>query len=449
MAQKLVLKRLNKIIPMKKIVFILFIIPLLAISQHTISGTFSPAENYTLAFLYHATPDGANYIERAQLDSLGNFTIPMKANAAKGVYKIVYAVPPEENNFDIIYNGKEDVKLTFSLEKGVEFTESSENKLWSSYLNSIDMVNQTISSYFTKGSTDKKAFNSIFETLKETQISYENLAKDKLVDAFIKANKPYIPLAYEDLTTYSKNLKANFFKNVDFNDNLLRSSSVISDRVSGFVFGLSADTDDNTYKTHVDIVANAVKNNDAKIQTPVLELLWQEFKRRENHNLANYISENYLLALAKTTDNKILEQQLTSYKNTSVGAIAPDFEIQTNPSLKLSELKGDKYYVLIFWSSGCGHCLKELPKVKNLMGSINNTKVVAYGLENDALNWTNEIKNYPDFVHGIGLGKWENPLVQTFAIAATPTYFVLDANKKIIAKPYDFEGLQSFFGKLN
>jgi len=156
-----------------------------------------------------------------------------------------------------------------------------------------------------------------------------------------------------------------------------------------------------------------------------------------------------LLQLAKTTNNKILEQQLTSYKNTSVGSISPDFEIQTNPSLKLSELKGDKYYVLIFWSSGCGHCLNELPKVKKLMTSINNTKVVAYGLENDALNWTNEIKNYPDFVHGIGLGKWENPLVQTFAIAATPTYFILDANKKIIAKPYDFEGLQSFFGKLN
>jgi len=172
---------------MKKIVFILLIVPFLAISQHTISGKFSPAKDYTLAFLYHATPDGANYIERAELDSLGNFSITMKPDAAKGIYKIVYAVPPEENNFDLIYNGKEDVKLTFSIDKGVEFTESSENKLWSSYLNSMDMVNQTISSYFTKGSTDKKAFNSIFKTLEDTQNSYEGLAKDKLVDTFIKA----------------------------------------------------------------------------------------------------------------------------------------------------------------------------------------------------------------------------------------------------------------------
>lgn len=432
---------------MKKIIFALLIIPVLSFSQHNINGTFSPAKDYTYAFLYEATPDGANYVERAKLDSLGNFLLALDAIAKPGIYKIVYAIPPEENNFDLVYNGKENVTFTFSLDDGVNFTESSENKLWDSYLNSMDIVNQTISNFYTKGGTDKDAFNSIFKTLKETQASYEDLAKGKLVEAFIKANKPYTPVAYEDLSTYSKNLKANFFKNIDFNDPFLQSSSLITDRISGFIFGMSAATDNDTYKKHIDIVASAIKSTDTKIQSPLLELLWQEFKRRENHDMANYISKNYLLAIAKSTENKILEQQLLSYKNTSVGAVAPDFEIQTEPSLKLSELKGDTYYVLIFWSSGCGHCLKELPKVKDLMTTVSNTKVIAFGLENEAKDWSEEIKNYPDFVHGIGLGKWENPLVQTFAIAATPSYFVLDASKKIIAKPYDFESLEAFFGK--
>lgn len=432
---------------MKKNLSLFFLIPTFLISQQNISGTFSPAEDYTYAFLYKSTPDGANYINRAKLDSLGNFTLTLDENADPGIYKIVYAIPPEENNFDLVFSGKEDINFTFSMSEGVNFTESSENKLWASYLNSMDVVNKTISNFYTRGGTDKNAFNSIFATLKDTQTSYEKLAKGKLIEAFVKANKPYMPESYEDLPTYSKNLKANFFNSVDFNDELLRSSSLITDRVSGFVFGLSANTDNDTYINHVDIVARAIENNEAKIQSPVLELLWQEFKRRENHDLANYISNKYLLNIAKTTQNKILEQQLTSYKNTSIGSIAPDFAIQSEPSLKLSELKGDQYYVLIFWSSGCVHCLKELPKVKDLMSNISNTKVVAYGLEDDAINWSEEIKSYPDFVHGIGLGKWENQLVQTFAIAATPTYFILDANKKIIAKPYDFEGLEKFFKK--
>ena len=53
-----------------------------------------------------------------------------------------------------------------------------------------------------------------------------------------------------------------------------------------------------------------------------------------------------------------------------------------------------------------------------------------------------EIKNYPDFIHVIGLGKWDNPTVKTFGIAATPSYFLLDASKVIIAKPYDYEELK-------
>jgi len=431
---------------MKRILFTLLLVPFLGIAQYDISGTFSPAKNYTFAFLYHATPNGAEYVNRAELDSLGNFKISMNENSKTGIYKIVYAIPPEENNFDIIYSGKEDVQFKFSTDEGVSFIESSENKLWSSYLNSMEAVNQTISNFYSKGSKDKDAFTSIFSTLKSTQKSYEELAEGKLVSAFVKANKPYIPKDYEDIATYSKNLKDNFFNHINFNDPFLQSSSLITDRVSGFVFGLSTNTTNETYQNHVDIVANALFAVDAKIKSPYLELIWQEFKRRENHDMANYVSDKYLIDIAKATDNKILEQMLISYKNTSIGAVAPDFKIQDN--LKLSELKGDKYYVLIFWSSECGHCLKELPKVKEAMATISNTKVVTIGLEKNAAGWTEAIKNYPDFVHGIGLGKWGNPLVQTYAIAATPTYFVLDAKKMIVAKPYDVEGLKQFFKKL-
>ncbi|MFD1062799.1 TlpA family protein disulfide reductase [Winogradskyella litorisediminis] len=431
---------------MKKILFTLLFLPSLLMAQHKINGTFTPAENFTRAFLYHVTPEGANYVNMAEVDTLGNFSFSLKEDALAGNYKVIYAIPVEDNNFDLVYNGNEDVTFTFSLEKGVDFTESSENKLWQSYLNSMDVVNQTISNFYAKGGKDKAAFGSIFKTLKDTQAQYEILAEGKMVQKFIKANTPYIPTAYENLVTYSNNLKNNFFKHVDFSDPFLRSSSIITERVNGFVFGMAKDNEG--YKKHIDIISEAIKDEAANIQSPLLEQLWQEFKRQENHDMANYISDKSLLALAQQTENKILEQQLLSYKNTSLGAIAPDFIIQTGPTVKLSELKGDKYYVLVFWSSGCGHCLNELPKVKQLMSSVSNTKVVAYGLEKDTEQWSNEIKNYPDFMHGIGLGKWENPIVQTYAIAATPTYFVLDANKKIIAKPYDFEGLEKFFGGL-
>jgi hypothetical protein len=69
-------------------------------------------------------------------------------------------------------------------------------------------------------------------------------------------------------------------------------------------------------------------------------------------------------------------------------------------------------------------------------------KVVAYGLEETDTKWLEEIKKYPNFIHVLGLGKWENPMVKTYGVAATPMYFLLSESKIIMAKPYAFEDLE-------
>lgn len=427
---------------MKKLITILFALPMLTFSQ-SVKGTFSPAEDFSHAFLYQATPEGANYVNHGELDSEGNFEIPLDSTITPGIYKIVYAVPPEENNFDFIYDGKETIAFNFSYEKGVEFTESEENKLWNSYLKSMDMVNQTINNYYSKDNNDTEGFNSIFKVLKDRQLDYEKSANGKLVSAFITANRPYIPSQYENVNTYSQNLKNHFLSQIDFSNYLLQSSSFLVDRVTGYVFNLIENPDNTSYKAQVDDVAKAISDDNLKIKTNLIEILWQRFVTLENHELANYITDNYLLELANKSENKVLAETITSYKNTSVGTKAPNFEIvSTERTTSLHSLEGSEYYLLIFWSSGCGHCLNELPKVKALVANKPNLKVVAYGLEEEPTNWTKEIKNYPDFTHTIGLGKWDNPMVKTYGVAATPMYFLLSSSKIIMAKPYAYEDLE-------
>ncbi|BAO75335.1 TlpA family protein disulfide reductase [Winogradskyella sp. PG-2] len=427
---------------MKKLILALFILPLLGFSQ-SIKGNFSPAEEFSYAFLYEATPEGANYVNRGKLDAEGNFEITIDSSVAPGIYKIVYAIPPEENNFDFIYNGKETTAFNFSYEKGVEFTESEENKLWSSYLKSMDMVNQTISNYYTKDGKDEKGFNSVFKVVKDTQLAYEESANGKLVSAFITANRPYIPVAYEDLGTYSKNLKSHYLSQIDFSNYLLQSSSFLVDRVTSYVFDIVQNSSNETYKKHVDDVAATINSNNLGIKTNLLEILWQRFVTLENHDLANYITEKYLLELAHKTENKVLAETITSYKNTSIGTKAPNFDIPLVDNLtNLHQLKEEAHYLLIFWSSGCGHCLAELPKVKALIADNPKLKVIAYGLEDEDKKWSEEIKNYPNFTHVIGLGKWDNPIVKTYGVAATPMYFLLSPSKIIMAKPYDYNDLE-------
>ncbi|MDN3491366.1 TlpA family protein disulfide reductase [Winogradskyella bathintestinalis] len=426
---------------MKNIIILLFVLPFISFSQ-SVKGTFSPAKDYTFAFLYEATPESANYINRGQLDSLGNFEIQLDSTVKPGIYKIVYAVPPEENNFDFIYNGKETVAFNFSQENGVNFTASEENKLWNSYLKSIDMVNQTISNYYAKSNADQKGFKAIFKTLKDTQTGYEELAQGKLVLKFITANRPYIPNQYENISLYSKNLKAHYLNQVDFSDYLLQSSTFLIDRVTAYVFNMVENPSNTTYKQHIDDVAAAISDDNAKIKTSLLEKLWQRFVALENLELANFIADNYLLELAKKTENRVLHDMLISFKNTSIGSKAPNFDITLKGNkTSLHQLDRAEHYLLIFWSSSCSHCLEELPKVRALIAGTPNLKVVAFGLEENEHNWKKEIANYPDFIHKLGLNKWDNPTVITYGISITPTYFLLDSSKVISAKPYGFEEL--------
>ena len=433
---------------MKKLLILLFVLPLLLQAQ-SVKGTFLPAEDFSYAFLYHATPESANYVNRGQLDSIGNFEIQLDSTVAPGIYKIVYATPPEENNFDFIYDGKETVAFNFSNDKGVEFTKSEENKLWTSYLKSIEMVNQTISNYYSKENNDEKGFTAIFKTLKDTQTAYEELAKNKLVFKFIKANRPYIPTQYEGITTYSENLKQHYLSQVDFSDYLLQSSSYLIDRVTAYVFNMVADPSEATYKQHIDDVAAAISNDDLSIKTSLLEMLWQRFVALNNNNLANYITDSYLLELAKSTNNKVLEDMVISFKNTSIGSKAPNFEITLDgKKTSLHQIEGSENYLLVFWSSGCSHCLSELPQVREMVANKPNLKVVAFGLEDNSRDWERQKENYPDFIHQIGLEKWDNPIVKTYGISATPMYFILDASKHIIAKPYGIEQLEVLLKEL-
>jgi len=53
------------------------------------------------------------------------------------------------------------------------------------------------------------------------------------------------------------------------------------------------------------------------------------------------------------------------------------------------------------------------------------------------------IAEYPDFIHVLGLGKWDNPTSNAYGIESTPSFFLLDKDKKIIAKPYDAVALKT------
>ncbi len=445
---------IKKSFMLKKLIFVIMVLPTLVFAQHTIKGSLSPAKDYEWVILYEVTPISSLFVANTEVNEKGEFEFLLDSTISQGMYKIVYALPQEENNFDIIYNAKEDVEFTYNQETGIEYQSSIENQLVSSYTNSMSFVSQSIGNFFRQQSSDTLALASIFETQSETQTSFEDAAKGTIASHFIKANRPYIPKEFEDIKTYINNLKIHFFDYVDFNDETLQSSNFLIERILNYVFGMSSETEDDTttYKKNIDAVFLAMNNAKPIAKKTLFEALWQQMVDSNFEEVANYISDNYLISIAEALNDKELVNGLTLYKSLSIGNEAPDFsweevEGETTTIKHLSDLNTAEQYIIVFWSSTCSHCLKEIPQLQTYIKTLETGRlqVIAIGLEEESNRWENEILKYPEFIHVLGMGKWENEIGNSYNVTATPTYYVLDKDQKIISKPYDFEALKKFW----
>lgn len=443
---------------LKKILFLITCIPSILLAQHTIKGKFTPAKEFKFAILYKITPTTSIYVNNASISEEGDFEFKLDSTANKGIYRIVYALPQDEFNFDILFNNKEDIELSFNLEEGVNYTKSKENILLTSYHKSMETISNSLNAFYANNNPSEKEFKNIFSTLEKTQTEFEKAAKGTLAYHFIKASKPYIPTTFEDAKSYTKNLKENYYKNINFSDETLQSSSFLIESVLNYVLVLKDSDQTNNEKEYIEKInttIHAIGNNNTFKET-ILEILWNQFADLQNEPVANYIANQYLIPIAKQNKDIELVTKLTIFNNISLGKVAPDFTLEIPNEadkmdlIKLANYNHSKNYIIVFWSSTCSHCLKEMPQLHEYLKNTDTKEiqVIAIGLENEPYRWKDTTYKFPKFIHIYGEGKWDNPIGDAYGVTATPTYFILDADKKITAKPYDFEAVKKHFADL-
>jgi thiol-disulfide isomerase/thioredoxin len=126
------------------------------------------------------------------------------------------------------------------------------------------------------------------------------------------------------------------------------------------------------------------------------------------------------------------------------GTVVPDFTMEAingNP-VTLSAVQKDKT-LLLFWASWCPACKEMMPFLKNWAGR-NNIEVVAISLDTSASEWKNSVEQLgtESWVHLSDLKKWDGEVATRYNIYATPTLFIIDRERKIIAKPVKISDLE-------
>jgi thiol-disulfide isomerase/thioredoxin len=244
-----------------------------------------------------------------------------------------------------------------------------------------------------------------------------------------------LPTTFEASETYFQHSKETYFDAIDVTDLTLQKSRFLLDQCFYYIEN----------KEDIDAVAVFLKGASKEYQKSILLNIWQAFVNLKQSENANYLSRNHLRPLAKELKETDLVHMLFTYESLSIGAKAPNFswKLEDGSTQWFHELTGSEHYILVFWSSSCPHCLQELPKLQTKIQSLpeGKYKVVAFGLEDDIYSWKNETLRLPEFLHIPGMGKWENEVGKRYAVAQTPTYFLMDKEKKIMAKPDELEAL--------
>lgn len=258
------------------------------------------------------------------------------------------------------------------------------------------------------------------------------------------------PFVYYYNTNYSKFLSNDASKKVaqdeiinflDKSNDMLETSSLLRPVLVSYL-----NSGGNTNVTaSVDKLLDKLKVETPRGQTVLSELIdifdvydMQDFKDKYL-NLAKNL---------KCTITDRLASTLKSNANVEMGAVFPNYKFNSpvNTTAKsLQDVKADKK-VVIFWSSTCSHCESELPQLLAKYNDLKakNVQVVGLSLDVDKDSYSKKIAAFP-WINDSELKGWNSSYVDTYNVHATPTYFILDANNKIISKPEHVGDVLEYF----
>ena len=151
---------------------------------------------------------------------------------------------------------------------------------------------------------------------------------------------------------------------------------------------------------------------------------------------------------------KVIEDKVNAEKSTSIGAVAPDFTIETidGKSFTLSSLKG-QYVLIDFWASWCQPCMREMPNVIEQYGKYSDKgfQIVGISLDRQESPWKKAIAdNKMNWIHAWDLADpdKQGEVANIYGVQSIPSTFLLDKNGKIIAKNLRGEELAAKLAEL-
>ncbi len=248
-------------------------------------------------------------------------------------------------------------------------------------------------------------------------------------------------------------IKSHYFDNVAFNDTRLLRTRLIYEKLE-YYFNVFITQNPDSLCDAAKTILQAAKINEETYRF-ILNFLNYNYRNPKDASqemVFVYIAENYYLnnnaPWADSKYLKLLQQKVDAIIPTMVGEKAANLDLQTIDEIHYSiyNIKA-KYLVILFWSPDCNMCTAEIPEYYKIYNNFKSDgiKFLAVYVHSDKTIWKNYlVANKLDW-----LNVYDPMLKSNFAklykVDVTPKIYVLDSDKKIVAKNLSPIQLERFF----
>ncbi len=451
---------------MKKQFFMLLFLFLswgIGAQTYKVEGTITGAQNRTV-FLINYYHGNQQVIDTTQTDESGYFVFELPDTLKPGMLNIF---SPPDVMYELVFNHENIGFISTGSTKDdkITFTQSEENKAYYDYIYTkvnnlfkLNLLRPLIRQY----PADDPFYNELIKQYNRLTNQIDSIVEtnarrhpDFLATKYMQSDRPAIPPPGLTEEQETKWLQKHFLDHVDFSDTALINTSILSSKSINYLqlfqtAGMNRKQAINAMKPALDTLLEKATLN-GKVYGWLMEYLVNGFEQVGFDELLIYLGDKEAADnICEDETRKNVADKLALAKKLAIGATAPDFktkDINGNP-VDLHQINANKT-VLVFWASWCPHCMKEaLPVLKKLYDEHKGDfEVVAISVDENARNVKNAVQanGYEWITIAEGKG-WDGDIPLEYGISGTPTFFILDKDKKIIAKPQNVESLKKDLG---
>ncbi len=426
-----------------------------------------PGMSNSDVFLLEDFADSQKMVDTAKTDISGTFDFTFKKDMPVGMYRIM---TPLGQVFNVIYNHENIAFEATGLQGNdqIKVEKSIENLIYYKYLHvkSKDELRinilMPVLQYYPPADTFYAVIRHQVEKLQEetAQVTHTLIAQNPgtLAAHFIAMDQPVYPPATIPATAQEQWIKKHYLDHVDFNDTLLLRTRLFTAKLVGYLSlyqkdGMDKKAMEKAFTAPVDTLLKKARVNE-KMYLFTLGYFLKGFQSFGFEHLLEHIAKTQNLSSLQGNDPEklALESQLQIIRRLAIGKTAPDFKAKTlkGKKIQLSKINA-QHTLLVFWASWCPHCTATLPKLKKYYDPAHPEKlqVIAISVDNDRKSLEKEIKKegylWPNIAR---LKGWDSPIALEYGISSTPTFILLDKDKKIVAKPGNLHELEQLLNTI-